>query len=83
MFKMDTGEFKMAPLSDFSVTFTDHRVKPDVDITFDDWYNKAGRPGFNVEHTPTELRVVFSCKKPEGLNVVMPPNKPPYVAVWS
>jgi len=79
---MNTGEFKMAPLSDFAVTFTDHRKKPDVNMSWDEWYDYAGRPHFDMEDNVTSTLVIFNMKKPEGINVVMPQINPPYELVW-
>lgn len=79
MFRMETFEFKMAPLSDFTVTFTDHRKKPEVDMHWGAWYRSAGQPDYDLKGT----KLTFRMKKPEGINIIMPDNNPPYELEFS
>jgi hypothetical protein len=77
---MNTGHNPMLPLSDFTVTFVDHNPKK-IKMEWHQWWAKAGYPGYSMKDYH---KVIFdTMKEPKDVEIIMPPNNPPYELVWA
>ena len=78
---MNTGHNPMSPLSDFTVTFVDHTIPKVVKVEWAAWERANNWPDYDLYGG---YKLCFhKMKKPEGIEIIMPPNNPPYELIWA
>lgn len=80
MWQLHTGENKMAPLSDFTVTLVNHIKPPKVKMDWHDWCDREGFPDYDLDDG---VLTFHTQKEPEDVEIVMPHREPPYQLVWA
>jgi hypothetical protein len=78
---MNTGHNPMLPLSDFTVTFVDHKKIEKQKILWEIWWPLAGYPDYDLLRG-NKVHFKF-MKEPTHHEIIMPIEDPPYELVWA